>query len=814
MAFLIQRLAAGLVSRADEAAARQASFEPERVVLPARAGAAPSPKPPVRIFLGTEPAQYRAERVFVWSIECVRDPTRVYEIYLMKNLPGFDRRWWLTGFTNYRFAIPELAGGHGRAIYNDVDQVYLADPAELFDAEMGGHGFLSISDRDTSVMLMDCARMGAVWTLHAARQERRRTLEGRARAVPGLWGAMAPGWNARDEEYAPGRSHLVHFTTIHAQPWRPFPQHYVYRENPVAEVWWDLERSAADAAYHLFDSTRPSRAYAAWRALPDEACPEPTLPDREREDIRLALARVEARTAVCYPRALAPGADVTITVADAGSPPWEHSAGQQFDAVVCWSGLESLPGEDLAWVVEGLFARARRLVSIAVDETRSTPSSGGRYVSAPALLATRWYDCVEAASRRHPHVYWRLALRRRRRGPAEVHIGGHLPGGTPHVWVLAHHKAGHTTQSLGLIEALGWPHELKELPFSAAGYVGRRLAEALGPARVLKDAWGPLAPPWPDVVCATGWLPARAARWLARRSGGRTRAVLLGRKSGPVPERFDVVLSCAHFRLPRHPRRVETLLPPTRVTLQRLSEEAAGRGDPFQGMARPHIVILVGGSSRSHRLDAATARRLGRDVAALATTSGGAALALTSRRTGRRATAALEMGLGSAGRVRAWRPKDPDNPYLAALARADVVVVTGESESMLAEAAVAGKPLYIYPVPVRSTPWLWLSRWVATRARAEPRNRRGTVRPQQGLEYLCARLVERALVLPPRDLEGLHQSLIDRGIARRFGTPLSLEPCRPFAPAAEAAVQVRARLGFTEGQQHGPGMQRKSAREG
>src|SRR5215472_677995 len=79
---------------------------PQRIVLDARDGAARSSKPPVRIFVGTEPAQHRAERVFVWSVEQARDPSRVYEIYLMSDLVGFDRRRWLTGFTNYRFAIP------------------------------------------------------------------------------------------------------------------------------------------------------------------------------------------------------------------------------------------------------------------------------------------------------------------------------------------------------------------------------------------------------------------------------------------------------------------------------------------------------------------------------------------------------------------------------------------------------------------------------------------------------------------------------------------------------------------------------------
>ncbi len=96
--------------------------DPERVVLPVRPGVTPSDRPPVRIFLGTEDAQYRAERIFFWSIEKVRDPSRVYEIYLMKNIEGFDRRGWRTGFTNYRFAIPDFAGRQGRAIYNDVDR--------------------------------------------------------------------------------------------------------------------------------------------------------------------------------------------------------------------------------------------------------------------------------------------------------------------------------------------------------------------------------------------------------------------------------------------------------------------------------------------------------------------------------------------------------------------------------------------------------------------------------------------------------------------------------------------------------------------
>jgi hypothetical protein len=71
-----------------------------------------SAKPPVRIVVGTEPSQSRAERVFVWSVEQARDPARAYEIYLMRDLAATTGAL-LTGFTNCRFAIPHWPAAAG-----------------------------------------------------------------------------------------------------------------------------------------------------------------------------------------------------------------------------------------------------------------------------------------------------------------------------------------------------------------------------------------------------------------------------------------------------------------------------------------------------------------------------------------------------------------------------------------------------------------------------------------------------------------------------------------------------------------------------
>ncbi|MCO6441865.1 MAG: mitochondrial fission ELM1 family protein [Nitrococcus mobilis] len=812
MAFLIKRVFVGLAQK-DPARSRRRWPELECVVLPAEPGAGKSHKPPVRIFLGTEAAQFRAERVFVWSIVKVRDPARRYEIYLLKDLPGFDRRWWLTGFTAYRFAIPELAGGAGRAIYNDTDQIYLADPAELFDTPMQGHGFLSIHPRDTSVMLLDCARMARVWTLARARRLRRRQLEAKALAVSGIWGRLDGAWNARDGEYTPGRSRLVHFTTLQTQPWLPFPDDYVYWRNPVGALWLELERSADQAGYRLFDAATPSAGYRAlqrrFRDLPAAAVADAGF--SEWPALRRLLQRSKPRTVLEFGFASAHGQPTgerdrrmpewTVERRAPGEPPWEKGeAARSFDAVLCRRALEYFPDEDLPWLIDELFALSDRLLHVEVDDAAPLKRlpDGSTLEIAPRQPA-RWFACFEQASRRHPRVHYQLVLNTRDatgRRIRATRVGGRLVGGVPRVWVLAHRKPGHTSQAVGLAEALGWPYEIKLLRTLPWALLARWAAQRLG-----WPGWSPglgkggeLRPPWPDVVIASGWFSTRVARWL-RCENPALRAVLLGRKNGPSGS-SDLLIGCAHFALPLAANRIETLLPVHPVSLERLRDAVERRAERFAGLPRPRVVALVGGDSKHSVLDTAGAYRLGKDLQAFARAAGGVALAITSRRTGARASAALKLGIGGAEYVHEWRREESDNPYFAYLGAADVLVVTGDSESMLAEAAATDKPLYIYPIAERVRLWDRFARWVTRQAQAPLRNKRGSVRPQRGLQYLCARLIDRAWVLPPRDTPALYRALIERGVAQMFGAPLELRSRVPFRESTELAERVREQLGF------------------
>lgn len=352
-------------------------------------------------------------------------------------------------------------------------------------------------------------------------------------------------------------------------------------------------------------------------------------------------------------------------------------------------------------------------------------------------------------------------------------------GAPPRLWLLLDDRPGHTTQAVGLAEALGWSYETRQLRFTPLNRLSNRLlgASRLSLDRARSDA---LAPPWPDLVIAMGRRSAPVARWIKRRSGGRTKLVQLGRKAANVAADFDLAVACRHFQQPAHPRRVEMLLPPTQVTAARLAAAAARWPNLFDGAARPRVALLVGGTTAHHSLTAETAAQMAAEVQAFATALGGSLTCVTSRRSGAAVEEALRRGAPQA-QSHFWRRDQQENPYLGYLALADILVVTGESESMLAEAAWAAKPLYIYPVPAKP---------VSLRARLAERVLRaaGGASPWTAL---CERLIQAGLVVPPRDLALMHQGMIEAGVARPFGDPAP--PAPPPQPPRLDALTARVR---------------------
>ncbi len=798
----------------------------ECVVLSPRPGAPRSSLPPVRIYLGTEPAQYRANRAFVWSIEKVRDPGREIQIHLLSELPGFDRRLWTTGFTNFRFAIPALAGAEGRAIYNDEDQIYLTDPGVLFDHEMGEASVLSISDTESSVMLIDCARMARVWTLEEAQHAWKRALLRKASAATGLRGPLDPGWNARDEEFRPGQSHLLHYTTLHTQPWRPFPERFIYQKGSYTDLWHALEREAIEEGFELFRRDAPSRGFqtvlARLRELPRSDMGSGVGGSSEMTDAVEDLAR---RTKSVSLLELSPelrgedeqrpgrfGAEVERRL---GLLEWlaEHDAAADADGVLCVEGLEALPVWDIPWLVDALFERARRFVFVAVRCPESKPR---RRLLLPPMGTTHtpgwWRSHFEAAAVRHPGISWALMTSRGDAfAPDRVtwHRGGPRPDETPPVvWTLTDGQPGNDTQVAALASALGWPTEARrpalglqaELPFMGQGAHLRALAP--GGA----DDAG-LAPPWPDLLIVSGRRVASVARWIRRQARGRTKVVALGAHAATPPEDVDLAVTPRGAALFPHPHRLETEGPmvPARPRVPATNRWA----ERLRSIRGPRLVFLVGSGTRRLGLDARSGEALGRLVAESAASLGASVLVSGSLNADRGVLEGCLRGVGRAAFVhRASRDQQEDERAWPALVEsADLFVLAGLGEVTLAEIVATGRPVFLSP-QLGGPRGLWsrlrdgIVQKIVDRAQARPLNDRGTTRPQQGLELFCARLIARGWVRPRRDVEALRGRLVRSGRARLLRAPIRAGDLEGFtAPGGSEvlrlAAAVRRMLGVT-----------------
>lgn len=704
MPLIAQRILRGLTPIVDPYMTPARRNRPEKIILGVRPGHRPSDKPPVRIFLGSERKQFRAERAFIWSVEKHRDPGRIYEIHLLKGLKGYISGFWITGFTNYRFAIPYFCDYAGRAIYNDVDQVWLTDPAELFDREMDGAGFLSINNHDTSVMLVDCKRMAQVWNREAVLKTTRKRIEARARAA-GLWGEMPGRYNARDAEYEPGESACVHFTTLHTQPWRPFPDWFVYDRNPTGSLWFDLEREADEARFLPVSSKRPT---SAW---PDVALKITSRPDGP-ELAALLGPDSEGRTV---------------------------AAQRRIEGL-----LETLPDGDLPWVLDRLFR-----TSEALDVTLREPVR--IRLNRPRRPLHFWIEQFRQAERMNPGTRWRLerrvGLRRR------VVTGGPRPTGS--LLLLAGRRAApvRKAEHLGHLLARRGGRDLVRMALPGWLTLAWTALTARGALRkAFEDA---------AVVVASGGTACRTARLLAARCGQPPALVLIGRHAGRVPEHGGAVVSMTHHQLPPHPNRVEMLVgfghedgfrPP-------------GNSEPWQDwLEAPRRVALLVGRHPSGSWPASELEELAPRALDWADRRDARLLVVAPTDAGRSGAALAKLLDGKADVFHGPSDAD-DHPYGLALERAGALLLAGAGPGMFQDALSAEAPVYFWPDRTRKGPWARFAQRVADRAFRPSYNKRGSVRPQQGRTYLCARAVERGWILPPTGLGTWQASLVERGLA-------------------------------------------------
>jgi len=357
------------------------------------------------------------------------------------------------------------------------------------------------------------------------------------------------------------------------------------------------------------------------------------------------------------------------------------------------------------------------------------------------------------------------------------------PERAPLVWLLVDDRPGHRTQVVGLARLAGVAGVEKRLAFN---WLNRLPNPVLGASLFSLDRAGsdPLAAPWPDLILAMGRRVVPVARWIRRQSGGRSRIVLLGRKAAGDAGAADISIACAHFQLLPHDRLVELTVPPTQIDRASLDAARDAHGDPLEGMARPRVLLLAGGPTAQHRFDPGFAGRMAGEVAEAVRALGGSLAIVTSRRSPAASVSAMRAAAPEA-HLHEWSAERKHNPYLAYLAAADLIAVTGESESMLAEAVATERPVTIYPLQPKPAPFGQRIAGVLRRA----------ADGHGPWARFCRAVLGGGWITPPRDIAMMHELMARAGQAEIFAGRLNAEP--PVAPAAaeELAGRIRTLLG-------------------
>lgn len=167
---------------------------------------------------------------------------------------AWPKKGWGTDFSAFRFAIPELHGFYGRAIYMDADMLVLGDVAELLTIPLP-RPWVCCHPSMTDVSVIECNEFRNVeqWpSISKMKQSGWRVFEYCKLLMKlGLVSDSLPwDWNCRDSSSQwTASTRLLHFTAVPWQPYKPYPT-VRYQDHPKLS-WcnrWFAEKAEADAA--------------------------------------------------------------------------------------------------------------------------------------------------------------------------------------------------------------------------------------------------------------------------------------------------------------------------------------------------------------------------------------------------------------------------------------------------------------------------------------------------------------------------------------------------------------------------------------
>ncbi len=183
------------------------------------------------------------------------------------------------------------------------------------------------------------------------------------------------------------------------------------------------------------------------------------------------------------------------------------------------------------------------------------------------------------------------------------------------------------------------------------------------------------------------------------------------------PKHFDLVIAPEHDGL-SGANVISMLGSPNRITAKRLNGEVQKFAAKLAKLPAPRVAVLIGGTSKSHKLTRNIHKKHMQAIGALAE-QGKSIMLTTSRRTPGWAVADYKKLTGEHNHIWVWDNK-AENPYFAFLGAADAILVTEDSTNMLTEACATGKPVFTLPMAGKSGKFSKLYDSLKTRCHITP----------------------------------------------------------------------------------------------
>ena len=252
----------------------------------------------------------------------------------------------------------------------------------------------------------------------------------------------------------------------------------------------------------------------------------------------------------------------------------------------------------------------------------------------------------------------------------------------PTCWIITEGIAGTENQCLGVAQALGISATVKRITLnepwkSLSPYLGFERAHSFTPA---------LTAPWPDLLITSGRKAIAPSRFIKKQSKGKTVTVHI-QDPRINPQHFDLLAVPAHDPA-RGKNVIVTKASPNKITHDLISS-AKGLFPGLGNLPSPRIAVLIGGSSQAYTMT----REITQNLADALNKIDAPLMITCSRRTGDDNRAILEHALNTSKNY-FWNGQD-ENPYLAMLGWADMIMVTADSASMISESCTTGKPVYM-----------------------------------------------------------------------------------------------------------------------